>query len=526
MSSSPSSPVNAAPVQEGDILASKYRVEKVLGVGGMGVVVAAEHIELSQKVALKFLLKQAAANEALVGRFLREARASVRLKGAHVAKTLDVGRLEDGAPYIVMEFLDGHDLHAEIRGAEGPLPIETAVSYVVQAAEGLAEAHSLGIVHRDLKPGNLFLTRGVDGRPLVKVLDFGISKTMDPSVGGDGLSLTNTSMLLGSPLYMSPEQMRSSKHVDERSDLWALGAIAFELLTGRVPFEADTILELCFKVAQEKAPNPSTLRADLPPELCEAVMKCLEKDPGDRFSNVGELALAFEPFALTRERGTAERALDVLGTGKRPPMRSLPAVAASAPTPPATPAPVVAPGVPQSSPSQAEAVAPAAWGTTQAHTPTKSKRGIFAAVVGVVVVAALAGTLLASRNKGPEIPPATAASAIPSAANANANASANANANASDASAVVAPSAVLTATSGASGSAVAAGVNAGGGVVKSGARTATPIVSSAGSAKTTKPGASSAASGPASGPASTASIAPAASAAPTTDPAGFIKVRE
>ena len=516
MSSSPSSPVNAAPVQEGDILASKYRVEKVLGVGGMGVVVAAEHIELSQKVALKFLLKQAAANEALVGRFLREARASVRLKGAHVAKTLDVGRLEDGAPYIVMEFLDGHDLHAEIRDAEGPLPIETAVSYVVQAAEGLAEAHSLGIVHRDLKPGNLFLTRGVDGRPLVKVLDFGISKTMDPSVGGDGLSLTNTSMLLGSPLYMSPEQMRSSKHVDERSDLWALGAIAFELLTGRVPFEADTILELCFKVAQEKAPNPSTLRADLPPGLCEAVMKCLEKDPGDRFSNVGELALAFEPFALTRDRGTAERALDVLGTGKRPPMRSLPAVAASAPTPPATPAPIVAPGVPQSSLSQAEAVAPAAWGTTQAHTPTKSKRGIFAAVVGVVVVAALAGTLLASRNKGPEVPPATAANAIPSAANANANP------NASDASAVVAPSAVLTATSGASGSAVAAGVNAGGVVVKSGGRTATPIVSSAGSAKTTKPGASRAASGPAS----IASIAPAASAAPTTDPAGFIKVRE
>src|SRR4051812_13715597 len=169
MSTSPTQPASAAnpsPVREGDILASKYRVEKVLGVGGMGVVVAAEHIELSQKVALKFLLKQAASNQDLVGRFLREARASVRLKGAHVAKTLDVGRLEDGAPYIVMEFLDGHDLHTEIRIAASSgaaLAIEDAASYVVQAAEGLAEAHSLGIVHRDLKPGNLFLTRGVDG---------------------------------------------------------------------------------------------------------------------------------------------------------------------------------------------------------------------------------------------------------------------------------------------------------------------------------------------------------------------------
>jgi serine/threonine protein kinase len=532
MSSSPTSPGNAAPVKEGDILASKYRVEKVLGVGGMGVVVAAEHIELSQKVALKFLLKQAAANDALVGRFLREARASVRLKGAHVAKTLDVGRLEDGAPYIVMEYLDGHDLHAEIRGAAGPLPVEIAVSYVVQAAEGLAEAHSLGIVHRDLKPGNLFLTRGVDGRPLVKVLDFGISKTMDPSVGGDGLSLTNTSMLLGSPLYMSPEQMRSSKHVDERSDLWALGAIAFELLTGRVPFEAETILELCFKVAQEKAPNPITLRADLPHELCEAVMKCLEKDPGDRFSNVGELALAFEPFALARDRGTAERALDVLGTGKRPPMRSLPTVAASAPTPPATPAPIAspapapAPGVPQSSPSQAEAVAAAAWGTTQAHTTTKSKKGIVAAIGGVMVVAALAATMLASRNKGPDTAPAMAGSAMPSAAStANANAASTANANASDASAAVVPSAVVAGTA---GTAAPTGVNASGLVVKSGGRTGTPIASSvgsAGSAKGTKPGASSAASGPAS-PATGVSGASAPVGAPTTDPAGFIKVRE
>src|SRR4051794_21745879 len=312
----------SAPVKEGELLAGKYRVEKVLGVGGMGVVVAAHHIELDQRVALKFLLPAAAENEELVERFLREARASVRLKGAHVAKTLDVGRLENNSPYIVMEFLEGHDLHAELKSGKGPLPVEVASSYVLQAAEGLAEAHSRGIVHRDLKPGNLFLTRGVDGRPLVKVLDFGISKTLDQGPSGEALSLTKTEMLLGSPLYMSPEQMRSSKHVDERSDLWALGAIAYELLTGKVPFEADTILELCFKVAQEKAPSPKTHRPELPEELCIAVLRCLEKDAADRFANVGELARAFEPFGLARDRGTAERALDVLGTGRRPPTRT------------------------------------------------------------------------------------------------------------------------------------------------------------------------------------------------------------
>jgi len=408
MSTEPTQPASAsshAPVREGDILASKYRVAKVLGVGGMGVVVAAEHLELGQKVALKFLLKDAATNDDLVTRFLREARASVRLKGAHVAKTLDVGRLENGSPYIVMEFLEGHDLHTEIRSKEQRLAIEDAASYIVQAAEGLAEAHSLGIVHRDLKPGNLFLTRGVDGRPLVKVLDFGISKTLDKSFGVDGLSLTRTEMLLGSPLYMSPEQMRSSKNVDERSDLWGLGVIAFELLTGRVPFEADSILELCFKVAQESAPNAKEVRPDLPDELCAAVAKCLEKDPGDRFANVGELARAFEPFALPRDRGTAERALDVLGTGKRPPQRSpsltseisqtaAAAVASPASDPPAAPVPALA----QSTPSSPDPVAPAAWGTTQAQTASKSRKGVVALAAAVVVIAAVAGSLVASRT--------------------------------------------------------------------------------------------------------------------------------
>jgi serine/threonine protein kinase len=581
MSNEPTSPASSArlaPVKEGDVLASKYRVEKVLGIGGMGVVVAAEHIELSQKVALKFLLKQAASNDELVGRFLREARASVRLKGSHVAKTLDVGRLDDGAPYIVMEFLDGHDLHAEIRGRSAPLAIQDAASYVVQAAEGLAEAHSLGIVHRDLKPGNLFLTRGVDGWPLVKVLDFGISKTMDTSIGGDGLSLTKTEMLLGSPLYMSPEQMRSSKNVDERSDLWALGAIAFELLTGRVPFEADTILELCFKVAQEKPPSPREFRDDLPEELCLAVLKCLEKDPGNRFPNVGELARAFEPFALPRDRGSAERALDVLGTGKRPPMRSVPSIAAPAlassgsPSSPGvavgsatpTPGPTPAPGVPQMTPSQVEPVAPAAWGTTQAQHAAKSRRGMFAIAGGVVVVAALAGVMV-SRKGASDSGAANAGSAAPSAnANASSNGSANANAS-SNGSANANPNVTpkdsagaangntanaaagnAANVNGANGSGVnGSGVNGNAGTGTASADAGAAAVPSAPPAVTTQPGApdrgpkparsGGAAAAPPGGkgtkpaasgaPGTTATSAPAGTV-PTAEPGGFIKVRE
>ena len=529
MASSPGSTTSPdasqAPVKEGDILASKYRVEKVLGIGGMGVVVAAHHVDLDQKVALKFLLPQAASNDDLVNRFLREARASVRLKGLHVAKTLDVGRLEDGCPYIVMEFLDGHDLHAEIRSKGVALPIDIACSYVLQAAEGLAEAHSLGIVHRDLKPGNLFLTRGVDGRPLVKVLDFGISKTMDKSIVSDGLSLTKTEMLLGSPLYMSPEQMRSSKHVDERSDLWALGAIAYELLTTKVPFEADSILELCFKVAQENAPNPQMWRPELPDALAAAVLKCLQKNADDRFSNVGELARAFEPFALARDRGTAERALDVLGAGKRPFQRSMPAPALSANSTaatvvePSTPrlgesGATPAPGVPQSSKSELLVAPPAAaWGTTQAHAagPAKSRKGIIAIAAGFVVAGALAAVVVVSKKGGGDgVVAAGGGSAMPTAP-------ASANATSPPVPAPV-PLPVLLPLSATADQAADAGTNG------PAAAAATPTAAGHTGVGTAKPVARPVAS--AKGPKPAGSGAGAATAAPTVDQGGFIKVRE
>src|SRR5580698_7104571 len=242
-------PFLSAPVREGDLLAGKYRVERVLGAGGMGIVVAARHIELEQLVAIKFVRDEAIGSEDAVQRFLREARAAVKLKSEHVARVLDVGKLESGAPYMVMEYLEGSDL-GKVLTDFGPSSLEAAADWVLQACEAVAEAHAAGIVHRDLKPENLFLARTVGGVMKIKVLDFGVSKAMAGS-NGDLLGLTRTRAMLGSPLYMAPEQMRSSRDVDARCDVWALGVVLFQMLTRRWPFEADTMPALCLKVVSE-----------------------------------------------------------------------------------------------------------------------------------------------------------------------------------------------------------------------------------------------------------------------------------
>jgi len=224
-----------APVREGEILAGKYRVERVLGRGGMGVVVAARHVDLDDLVALKFLLPEALSDPDSVTRFLKEARASVRIKSEHVARVHDVGTLESGAPYIVMEYLEGSDLAAVLRN-RGPCAVEDAVDYLAQACEAMAGAHSMGIVHRDLKPSNLMLVHRSDGSECVKVLDFGISKVLHDGGTSSSNRMTRSLTLLGSPSYMSPEQMMSTRDVDARTDIWALGAILYELLTGQRPY--------------------------------------------------------------------------------------------------------------------------------------------------------------------------------------------------------------------------------------------------------------------------------------------------
>ena len=241
------------PVPIGAVVAGEYRVERFLGAGGMGVVVAATHLQLERPVALKFLQRDAASSPDVVSRFTREAKAAGKIQGEHVARVLDVGALETGEPYLVMEYLDGEDL-ARILARRGPLPIAETVDYVLEACEAVAEAHALGIVHRDLKPANLFLATRPSGKPLVKVLDFGISKA--PASATDA-GLTTTSSVVGSPLYMSPEQMTSAKSVDARSDVWSLGVVLYELLTAGHPFPAESVPALVIAVVRSEAAVPS-----------------------------------------------------------------------------------------------------------------------------------------------------------------------------------------------------------------------------------------------------------------------------
>ncbi|WP_437671182.1 protein kinase domain-containing protein [Sorangium sp. So ce131] len=312
--------MNVALVGPGDILAGKYRVERVLGSGNMGVVVAATHMGHGQLVALKLMLPGRTAGPEQRERFLREARAAVRLRSQYVARVLDVDALQNGAPYIAMEFLDGQDLAALLQ-VRGPLPYHEATEYVLQACEAVGEAHAVGIVHRDLKPANLFLTEDVSGSPCIKVLDFGVSKLV-----GD-LTLTNNSQALGSPLYMSPEQMNSSRDVDARSDLWALGVSLYQLVAGRTPFHADTIQALCTRVFFGRPTPLGEYRSNTPPEFEAVILRCLERDPERRWRDVAEFAAALVPHAPAGARMYAERVSRVLRAKRVPtPSPELPAV--------------------------------------------------------------------------------------------------------------------------------------------------------------------------------------------------------
>jgi len=295
------------PYPPGTVLAGKYRIERLIGRGGMGWVVVATHLQLEQRVALKFMnAEHASEHPDSVARFIREARAAARIQSEHVARVSDVGTLENGSPYLVMEYLEGRDMEALIRSGEH-LPLSRLVTYVLEACEGLAEAHAAGIVHRDLKPANLFLARRTDGSVRVKLLDFGISKLSAMPGSGPEVGMTSTQALMGSPLYMSPEQLRSSKNVDRRADIWSMGVILYECLTQTSPFEAETLPEVCARIMAEPAPPLK----GVPRGLDLAVMKCLEKDAAKRFADTGALASALAPFGGPDARAHAERIVRV-----------------------------------------------------------------------------------------------------------------------------------------------------------------------------------------------------------------------
>jgi serine/threonine-protein kinase len=298
-------------IRRGEVVGGKYRIEGVLGVGAMGIVYDAHHLQLDERVALKVLRSELVAYPEAIKRFSREARAAAKIKNEHVTRVFDVGELDDGTPYIVMESLEGEDLARWI-AARGPLRLDEAILFVLQACEALVEAHVLGIVHRDLKPSNLFCSRRPDGASSIKVLDFGISKiaalTATPSDAGRA---SGGKSVVGSPFYMSPEQMQASHDVDHKADIWAVGVILFELLTTELPFEGGTLPEVCVKVATRPPRSIREIRSEIPEEVEACIFRCLEKDPAKRFESLAEFAGSLFPFAGKEARLSIERIVQV-----------------------------------------------------------------------------------------------------------------------------------------------------------------------------------------------------------------------
>ena len=284
-------PEEGLPVQVGSVVTGRFRIERLLGVGGMGCVFEAHHLQLNRPVALKFMLPQYARDRTAVDRFVREARAAVRLVTEHVGRVLDLGALDDGCPFLIMELLAGETVEQRL-AREGPFPAPVAIDVVQQLLLALGEAHGLGIVHRDLKPANLFLARRANGTEVVKVLDFGIAKSIHPDIEA-GLSATSRQMLLGSPLYMAPEQLSPGQPVDARVDLWAVGCTLYQLLAGEPPFPSRDLVELMYSIQKKPHPRLASFNPGLR-AFDPIIDVCLAKNPDDRVSSAADLGSLLE----------------------------------------------------------------------------------------------------------------------------------------------------------------------------------------------------------------------------------------
>jgi len=341
-------------LEVGAVVEGKYRIERVLAVGDRDVVVAAQHVHLTEPTAIKFLLPHAMYSAEAATRFAREARATAKIKSEHVARVMDVAQLGNGAPYIVMEYLDGTDMATGLR-TYGPLPVWQAAEFILQACEAVAEAHSLGIIHRDLAPANLLVVQQRDGRYSVKVLNFGLSKLSDPAVAGPQVAVTQANTTLGTPYYTSPEQLMAPSQVDAATDIWSLGAVLFELVSGRVPFPAASMADLCMMVTQQAPPSLCELRPDVSPAFDAVVNRCLQRDRSQRYGSVAQLAADLATHAPEATRDYVQRICSLLGVAGG---------AVVAPTEPAPPLPDPGrqPAVPAAAPMQPglEAGAPGA----------------------------------------------------------------------------------------------------------------------------------------------------------------------
>jgi len=288
----------------GDIFLERYRIESQIGCGGMGAVYAAVDVDLNRRVAVKILLPEIASSPLAATRFVNEGRAAARVGGEHVARVFGAGRTPEGLSFMILEYLEGVDLEVFLQ-ENGRLEIDEAVDILLQALEGVAEAHLQGIVHRDLKPANLFLHRRNDGSYVVKIIDFGVSKASRPLTDVDGEhELTATRTLLGSPAYMSPEQLYDSKRVDPRTDIWSLGVILYEMLAGVAPFEEKSLSDLVIAILHKTPPPLGELRPDVPPGLEAVLARCLARDREHRTASASALAAELTPFG---SRGSHER---------------------------------------------------------------------------------------------------------------------------------------------------------------------------------------------------------------------------
>jgi serine/threonine-protein kinase len=309
-----------AEVRPGAVLNQKYRIEHPISEGGMGAIYAAHHVQLGMKLAVKVILPSLLESDEAIRRFDREARAAAKIANEHVVRILDVGQLESGAPYMVLEFLEGQNGVAYLE-EHAPLSIDNVIDFVVQACAAVAAAHAHGIIHRDLKPSNLIFVPRSEGLPLVKVLDFGLSKFARTD-GQDSLTLTKSGWGLGSPAYASPEQWRDSRRSDKRSDIWALGVILYEFLTRTVPFDGENVALMGMNVAGADPTPPRQLRPEISADLERIVLKCLEKNADDRFQDVEALSKALRAChsrhkALESSSTSATRwdVLSVVSTG-------------------------------------------------------------------------------------------------------------------------------------------------------------------------------------------------------------------
>jgi serine/threonine-protein kinase len=380
---------NLAP---GAILAGKYRVERLLGQGGMGMVVLAHHEELDHRVAIKVLIGEMAENPEIVARFMREARAAAKLQSDHVVRVTDVGRLDGVGPYMVMEYLKGLDL-GQLLEKRGPLPTSEAVDFILEAIDALAEAHAIGIIHRDLKPSNLFLAERTDGTQIIKVLDFGISKvdpTHEPATSKQ--KLTSTRAVIGSPAYMSPEQLKSARDVDARADVWSIGVVLYELLAGALPFDGATVGALFANIVSEDPKPLRPLRADIPELLEGTILRCLQRDAKTRYGSVADLAQALAPFGSGRAAKEVQRAVSLIRR-----RQSEPAIEA------ASSHPAIAKTAPQQQQTQNN------WQTPRNVTMNTRRTAAMFVIGGAVVAVAIAaiGIAILTHKRKPETTVAT-----------------------------------------------------------------------------------------------------------------------